>query len=255
MVFLNRRTADRLTIGGGGGCGGSSRQVDLRRRIDPAGVHAGGEAFGRLRVRISHPDNATKRSLNVARRAAKPVVQLHMPEGGVEIIAVKEPDRAPPEPDALRLAGRAVQQLGRFCNLIHLLGVFRLARRLTLIAGFWFLSSGERSQKKESRYARGARDQTHPDGSHGCSNLLGLNGPINPLMRLCLAGIAALAALSGAAGLVLQRSTLIQLKQQHASPPIWCAKNSLGHSTGRTRLSLLGAGPFESMLADIGRYI
>src|SRR5262245_35603277 len=227
MVFLNRRTANKLTIGGGGGCGGSSRQVDLRRRIDPAGVHPSGKAFG-LRIRIAQPDNATERSLDVARRATKPVVQLHMPEGRVEIVAVKQPDRAPAKPDALRLAGRTVQQLGRFGNLIHLLGVFRLARRLTLIAGFWFLSSGERSQKKESRYARGARDQTHPDGSHGCSNLLGLKRPINPLMRPCLAGIAALAALSRAAGLALQRSTLIQLKQTHASPPIWCAKNSLG---------------------------
>jgi len=54
-------------------------------------------------------------------------------------------------------------------------------------------------------------------------------------MRPCLAGIAALAALAEAAG-SSQRSTLIQLKQQRASQPIWCAKNSLGHSTGRTRL-------------------
>jgi hypothetical protein len=68
-----------------------------------------------------------------------------------------------------------------------------------------------------------------------------------------LAGIAAFAALAEAAGVMLQRFVLIQLKQQCASPPIWCAKNSLGHSTDRTGLRLLGAIPFQSMLADIGR--
>src|SRR5439155_26972405 len=96
-------------------------------------------------------------------------------------------------------------------------------------AGFWCLGSGEERRKKQSRYARVARDQTHPDGSHGCSNLLGPNGPIIPLMRPGLAGIAALAALAGAPSVMLQRSMLIQLKQQRASPPICCAKYSLGH--------------------------
>src|SRR5262249_34371686 len=52
-----------------------------------------------------------------------------------------------------------------------------------------------------------------------------------------------------------QRSTLIQLKQQRASPPICCAKNSLGRYvwafTKRTRLSLRGAVLFQSMVADI----
>jgi len=47
-------------------------------------------------------------------------------------------------------------------------------------------------------------------------------------MRPGLAGTAAFAALAGAAGLTLQRSVLIQLKQQRASPPICCAKYSLG---------------------------
>jgi hypothetical protein len=47
-------------------------------------------------------------------------------------------------------------------------------------------------------------------------------------MRPSLAGIAAFAALAEAAGVMLQRFVLIQLKQQCASPPIWCAKNSLG---------------------------
>jgi len=182
MVFLNSRTASKLTVGGGRGCRRSGWQVDLGRRVDPAGMHSGGKAFG-LGVRISEPDNATERSLHLARRTTEPVIQFHMAEGRIEIIAVKESDRAPAEPDAFRLAGRTVQKLGCLSNLVHLLGAFRLSGRLTLIAGFWFLSSGERSRKKESRYARGARDQTHPDGAHVCSNLLGPNGPINPLMR------------------------------------------------------------------------
>jgi hypothetical protein len=74
-------------------------------------------------------------------------------------------------------------------------------------------------------------------------------------VRPYLAGIAALAALAEAAG-YSQRSMLIQLKQQRASPPIWCAKNSLEHSFGRstdpTRLSLLGAVQFHGMLGEIG---
>ena len=176
VLFLNRRTASRLTIGGGRGCRGSRRQADLGRRIDPASVDSGGEAFGSLGVRISEPDNATERGLDLTRRTAEPVIQLHMPERSIEIIAVKESDGAPAEPHAFGLAGRAVQQFGRLGNLVYLLGAFRLRGRLTLSAGFWFLSSGEGSRKKQSRYARGARDQTHPDGSHGCSNLLGPDG-------------------------------------------------------------------------------
>ena len=129
-------------------------------------MDASGEAFGRLGIRISDPHDATERRLDLTWRAAEPVIQLHMPEGCIEIITVKESDGAPAKPNAFRLTGRTVQQLGRFGNLIHLLGVFRLARRLTLIAAFWFLSNGEKSRKKESRYARGARDQTHPDGAH-----------------------------------------------------------------------------------------
>src|SRR5262249_34324240 len=141
---------------------------------------------------------------------------------------------------------------GRFSNLIHLLGVFRLARRLTLIAGFWFLSRGDKSRKKQGRYARGARDQTRPDGFHGCSNLLGSNEPIIPLMRPFWPARRS-PRFPGAAGQMLQRSTLIQLKQQRASSPIWCAKYSLEHSSDRTTLRLLGAIQFQSMLADIGK--
>ena len=170
VLFLNGRTANKLTIGGGRGCRGCRRQADLGRWIDPAGVHAGGEAFRGLGIRISHPHDATERRLDMARRTAEPVIQLHVPEGRIEVITVKESDGAPAEPDAFRLPCRTVQQLGCLSNLVHLLSAFRLSGRLTLIAGFWFLSSGERSRKKESRYARGARDQTHPDGAHVCSN-------------------------------------------------------------------------------------
>jgi hypothetical protein len=74
-------------------------------------------------------------------------------------------------------------------------------------------------------------------------------------MRPCLAGIAALAALSRTAGLVLQRSTLIQLKQQRASPPIWCAKKSLWAFYRTNKVKLAGAVSFQSMLADTERYI
>src|SRR5207253_2040175 len=116
--------------------------------------HAGRETFGSLGIKISHPHDATERGLDVARRAAEPIVQFHVPEGRVEIITVKESDSAPAEPDAFRLAGRTVQQLGCLSNLVHLLGAFQFGRRLTLSAGFWFLCSGEESRKKQSRYAR-----------------------------------------------------------------------------------------------------
>jgi hypothetical protein len=182
MVFLNGCTGSKLTIGGGGRRRGSRRQVDLCRRIDPARMHSGREAFGRLRIRIADPHDATERSLDVTRRAAKSVIELHMTEGGVEIIAVQQSDGSATQPDAFWLAGRTVQQLCRFRNLVHLLGVFRLSRELTLIAAFWFLSSGEGSRKKKSRYACGVCDQTHPDGTHGCSTVRPRR-PINPLTR------------------------------------------------------------------------
>src|SRR5262245_50880010 len=105
----------------------------------------------------------------MAGRTAEAVVQLHMPKSGIDVVLDEEMNSQSTSPDTLRLSCWAIDLPGRLSNLVHLLRVFRLSGRLTLIASFWFLSSGEKSRKKKSRYARSACDQTHPDGAHVCS--------------------------------------------------------------------------------------
>src|SRR5262249_6877680 len=80
----------RLLIGSSGRLSGNwygrsrSRRND---RIDPAGVDAGGEAFGRFRVDAALAHDAAERLLDVPRRTPEPVVEIEMPERGVEIVA------------------------------------------------------------------------------------------------------------------------------------------------------------------------
>jgi hypothetical protein len=108
----------------------------------------------------AEPSQAAKGGLDVSARAAKSVIQIEMPEGGVEIVAPHQANDAAAEPDAFRVSGGAVDDLRRFNEFIGLalavLGsVGRVARsRLARILGSWGPALGQRvantDQEQES---------------------------------------------------------------------------------------------------------
>ena len=68
---------------------------------------------------------AAERRLDMAARAAKPVVEVEMAEGGVEIVAPHQNHDAAAEPDAFRISGRAIDGLRRLDEFVGLaLAVF-----------------------------------------------------------------------------------------------------------------------------------
>lgn len=58
--------------------------------------------------------------LHVAARTAEAVIKVEMAESGIEVVAPHQPDHAAAEPDAFRIAGRAVDGLGRLDELVGL---------------------------------------------------------------------------------------------------------------------------------------
>src|SRR5215510_6589314 len=121
-VQLSVRPAEqlyRLAIGGAGRRGG--RALRLGAGVDPAAMHPPVEGVGGLGIDIALPDDAAEGRLDVAGRAAEPVVQVEMAEGGIEIVAPEQADHPPAEPDAFRAAGGTAQKLlglGKFVDLL-----------------------------------------------------------------------------------------------------------------------------------------
>src|SRR5262245_32153270 len=140
-VQLSVRPAEqlyRLAIGGAGRRG--RRALRLGAGVDPAPMHPTVEGVGRLRIDGALPDDATESRLNVAGRAAEPVVQVEVAEGGIEIVAPEQADHPPAEPDAFGTAGRTAQELlrlGKFVDFLRgilAVGGGRLVGRLLLRA-------------------------------------------------------------------------------------------------------------------------
>ena len=68
--------------------------------------------------------NQTSESrLDMAARTAEPVVQVQVAECGVEVIAPQQAHDPAAKPDALRIAGRSIQDPLGFRVLIDLLGI------------------------------------------------------------------------------------------------------------------------------------
>ncbi len=63
---------------------------------------------------------AAERRLDVAARAAEAIIKVEMPESGIEVVAPHQPDHAPAEPDAFRIAGGTVDRLRRLDELVGL---------------------------------------------------------------------------------------------------------------------------------------
>jgi len=78
------------------------------------------------------PGQAAKGRLDVTARAAKAVVEIEMPERGVDIIQPHQPHHAPAKPDAFRVSGRAVDRLCGFGEFVGL--------TLTVLGGVGWLS-------------------------------------------------------------------------------------------------------------------
>ena len=119
------------------GCG-----RDFERRIDQASQYPAVQAVGGLGIDgVGVQDKAAERRLDMAARAAKTVVEIEVPEGGIEIVAPEQADHPPAEPHAFRIAGRSVNRmlrLGIFVDLLGFLGGVRAGRRL-LEAGLGLL--------------------------------------------------------------------------------------------------------------------
>jgi hypothetical protein len=109
----------------------SRGSLRLGARIDPARVNAPTQAFRRLGIDGAEPHQASERRLDVATRAAKPVIKVEMAECGVEIVAPHQNHHAAAEPNAFRVSGRAVDGLRRLDEFVGLaLTVFgRIGRR------------------------------------------------------------------------------------------------------------------------------
>lgn len=60
----------------------------------------------------------------MAARAAETVIEIEMAESGVEVVHPHQADHAAAEPDAFRIAGRAVDGLGCFRKFVGLALVF-----------------------------------------------------------------------------------------------------------------------------------
>jgi hypothetical protein len=102
--------------GSGGGC-----RLRLRGGIDPASVNAAVEGFGHLGVDLAaEAGQAAECRLDMPTGTAKPVVEIEVTKGGIEVVEPHQPYHAATEPDAFRVAGRAVDGLRCFNELVGL---------------------------------------------------------------------------------------------------------------------------------------
>jgi hypothetical protein len=93
----------------------------LRGGIDPAGVNAAVKCFGHLRIDLAaEAGQATKCRLDVPTGTAKPVVEIEVTKGGVEIVEPHQPHHATAKPDAFRVSGRAIDGLRCFNEFVGL---------------------------------------------------------------------------------------------------------------------------------------
>jgi hypothetical protein len=164
--------------GGGRGRRGCRRGLRLGAGIDPAGMDVAVEGVGNLGIDLpAKTGQATKRRLNVAAGAAETVVQIEMPERGVEIVEPHQADHAAAEPDAFRIAGGAVDDLRGLDEFIGLAlvvlgGIGGCGRRrfAGLVLGVNVAALGERATDTEQKGKPGS-------GEMGQNRILKLNHP------------------------------------------------------------------------------
>ena len=83
------------------------------------------QGFLGLGVDIALSHQAAESGLDMGRRAAKPVVEIEVAEGSVEIVPPQQADHPAAEPDAFRVAGGAGEDTRGLGDLVNsLLAVF-----------------------------------------------------------------------------------------------------------------------------------
>ena len=97
----------------------------------------------------------------MAAGAAEAVVEIEVAEGGVEVVPPHQADHAPAEPDAFRIAGRAVDRLRGLDEFVGLAlvvlgGVGRRAGRLRLFLRGRGAALGESRRRSRSEATRPA---------------------------------------------------------------------------------------------------
>ena len=118
------------------------RRLGLGARIDPAGVNPVIQALLYLVVDLCTKSGQTaERGLDMAARAAEPIVEIKMAKGGVEVVAPHQANHASAEPNAFGVTRRTVDRLRRLGEFIRpalavLGGIGRVCGRLAgLIRG------------------------------------------------------------------------------------------------------------------------
>jgi hypothetical protein len=101
-----------LLFGSGLFCSRRRGRDRRKGRIGPAGTDAIVEHFGRFLVfllDVALPHDASEADLDVLARAAEPIVEVEMPESGVEVVTPHQAHGAFAEPPALVASSRARQ--------------------------------------------------------------------------------------------------------------------------------------------------
>ena len=135
-------------------------------------MNPGVEALRRFRIDVALADHAAERRLDVWPRATEPVVEIEMAEGGVHVIAPEQPDHAPAEPDALRIAAGAADRATGFREFVDLpLGVLGGISSFVgggLVATLLVAALGRGRQRRKNRNRREHRGEGETQKSgHG----------------------------------------------------------------------------------------
>jgi len=84
-------------------------------------MDAAGQGFRHFGVDLTaKAGQAAEGGLDMAARAAEPVIQVEVPERGIEVVQPHQPDHAAAEPDAFGVSGRAINGLRRLDELVGL---------------------------------------------------------------------------------------------------------------------------------------
>jgi len=82
-------------------------------------MHTAVQGLGDLGIDLAaEAGQAAEGGLDVAAGAAEAVVEVEMTERGIEVVPPHQPHHASAEPDAFGVAGRAVDDLGGFGELV-----------------------------------------------------------------------------------------------------------------------------------------
>jgi hypothetical protein len=116
-------------------------------------MHPAIEAIGGLGIdRIGVQDQTAERRLDMSAGAAKTVVEVEMPKGGIEVVAPEQADNPAAQPNAFGIAGRSIENalgLGEFVDFLGFFGSVG-GRRGLLIRRFRFGGLGSRYRNNGS---------------------------------------------------------------------------------------------------------